>query len=114
MKIKIEDKNNTPLDPKSIRKIESQHYHSRDFDSSVESGDENTYEWFEDEVIKKNASVELGLDAMGLESATIKVLIEYPDLTTTKKEVVYYTTDQEEIARIKTILEGKTIIVDER
>ena len=106
MKEKI--KLNTPLNTDDVRHIESQHYSSRSFKSAIESGLNNTYEWFEDQVIQKKASAEIGTDETGSESATIKMLSP----TSNKEEVVYYTTNFTEVMRIQALLEGKRLIID--
>ena len=102
-------KQTSPQDPDSVRHIESQHYSSRGLEDAIESGPVNTYEWFEDAVIQKKSSVELGIDALGLETATIRM--ENPD--TKKKEIVYHTNDEIEVARLKGILGGGTVVIDE-
>ena len=96
-------------DPDSVRKLESQKYSGRDLQDAVESSPANTYEWFEDAVIQKKASVELSIDAMGLESATIRMT----NPGTGKKEIVYHTNDELEVTRLKGILGGGTITIDE-
>ena len=95
--------------PDSVRSLESQHYSSRNLEDAVESGPSNTYEWFEDAVIQKKASVELSIDAMGLKSATIRMT----NPGTGKKEIVYHTNDELEVTRLKGILGGGTIAIDE-
>lgn len=93
----------------SVRELESQKYSGRDLKDAIESGPVNTYEWFEDNVILKKAFVELKKDETGKDSATIRM--KNPD--TNKDEAVYYTTDETEVARLKEISEGGTVIVDE-
>ncbi len=95
-------------DPDAIRKLESLRYVFRSPQNALESDERTAYEWLEDSVIRKITSVEIKKDEAGKDSATIKM--KNPD--TNKKEVVYYTTDETEIARLKDISEGKTVIVE--
>ncbi len=92
----------------STRKLESLRYVFRDPQNALESGDHITYEWLEDSVIQKKASVEIGKDAAGKDTATIKMV----NPKTKKEEGVYYTDDETEVARLKGISEGKTLIIE--
>ena len=103
-KEKIEQPLNSP---DLAKKLESSKFVYRGFESAVSSGEATTYEWFEDNVIQKRASAEIGRDEAGEETATIKMFSQ----TTGRKEDVYYTTDEGEIKRLKLILEGKPVEV---
>ena len=92
----------------AVRNLESQRYSSRNFQGAIESGPSVAYEWFEDNVIQKKASVEFKKDGAGRDSATIRM----KNLDTNKEEMVYYTTDETEVARLKAISEGRPILVE--
>ncbi len=93
----------------AIRKLESSHFIFRDRQNALESSASNTYEWFEDCLIRGMASVEFGKDTTGKDTAKIKTI----DPETKDKQDIYYTTDEIEVARLKIISEGKTLIIDD-
>mgnify|MGYP001587121639 FL=1 len=92
----------------STQEIEGQHYVSRSLEEAAEIGFEKTYEWFEDMVIRKNASVDFKTREDGHESATIKLKGPQGDHRGT-----YYTSDPGEINRLKTLQKGKTVIIED-
>ncbi len=92
----------------STRKLESSKYVFRSPQNALESSDHIAYEWLEDSIIRKMASVEIKRDGNGRDSATIKM--KNPD--TNKEEIVYYTADEAEIARLREISEGKTLTLE--
>ena len=98
----------TPLsqDTDYVKQLESLKFVFRGRQNEFEG--DNTYEWLEDSVIRKVASVVFGKDALGKDTATIKM--ENPD--THKEEAVYYTTNEIQVARLKGLSEGRTITVD--
>ena len=93
----------------AIRKLESLRFVFRGPQNALENGDHITYEWLEDSVIRKRASVEIKKDEAGRDSATIKM----KNHDTNKEEVVYYTIDETEVTRLKSISEGKMVVIDE-
>ena len=95
-------------DPDAIRKLESLKYVFRGPQNPTESGDHITYEWLEDSVIRKKASVEIGKDPTGKDSATIKMI----NRETKKEETIYYTADEDEVARLRGLSEGKTLVLE--
>ncbi len=95
-------------DTQSTEEIESQHYVSRSLEEAAEIGFEQTYEWFEDMVIQKRATVDFKTEESGFESATIKLKDPKGD----RKET-YYTSDPEEIERLKALEQGSGITIEE-
>ena len=95
--------------PDAIRKLESLRYVFRGPQNVDESGDQVTYEWLEDSVIREKASVVFGKDDTGKDTATIKMV----NPKTEKEESVYYTTDQNQVKSLKIISEGKTLVKEE-
>ena len=57
-----------------IKDIESQRYTSINLEEAAEAGFDNAYAWFEDMVITGRATVEMGKETGGNESATIKFI----------------------------------------
>jgi hypothetical protein len=98
-------------DPNAVRSLESQRYISRDLQDAADSSEINAYEWFEDSVIQKRASVEFRKDN-GKDSAVIKMKTLDPETGKEKEGIVYSTSDETEISRLKSISEGKTVIID--
>lgn len=94
--------------PDTIRKLESLKYVFRGQQNPIESGDDVTYEWLEDSVIRKNASVEFGKDTLGKDTAIIKMTS--PGIK--KEKTVYYTSDENQVASLKRISEGKTLVLE--
>ena len=95
-------------DLEAIRRLESLKYVFRGPQNPVESGDHVTYEWLEDSVIRKMASVDFGKDATGKDTATIKMV----NPKTKNNEVVYYTADENQVASLKRISENKPLIIE--
>lgn len=100
----------TPLskDVDAVRELESLRYVFRDPQSALESNENTAYEWLEDSVIRKMASVHFGKDETGKDTATIKMI----DPKTKNNETVYYTTDENQIASLKRILENKPLVIE--
>ncbi len=92
--------------PASVKQLESLKFVFRGRQDDLEDG--NTYEWLGDRVIRKTASVIFGKDAVGKDTATIKM--QNPE--TNKEEVVYYTADEIQVARLKGLSENRTIKLD--
>jgi hypothetical protein len=106
----MKEKTKQPLlkDPEAVRNLESQKYVSRNLQDAVDNrSDVNVFEWFEDNVIQKKASVEFRKDN-GKDSAIIKMA----DPKIGKEEIVYSTSDETEVARLRLISEGKTVAID--
>ncbi len=91
-----------------IKQIEIQKYSSVSLEDAAEAGFNNAYAWFEDMVINGGATVEMGKEAGGNESATIHIKPDIPKYA--GKE--YYTDDPEQITRLKKLAKGETIIVE--
>ena len=96
------------LSENETRELESSKFVERNLEEAAEGGEISTYEWFEDLVIKQEAKVKFGTNESEVNYANI--LKTNPD--TLKDEVVYYTTQEVEVNRLKALQEGKTIIVD--
>ena len=106
---KIMEKGATkPLTPDSIKNLESSRFLFRDFKSAVEAGGAVAFGWIEDSIITKMSRVEFGKDKLGEETATVKTV--NPD--TQKEEIIYYTTEEGEVARFKSILRGEVVTND--
>ncbi len=94
--------------PDAVKKLESLKFLFRDRENALESSDSVAYEWLEDSVIRKMASVDFGKDETGKDTATIKMV----NPKTEKEEVVYHTADETEVASLKRISEGKTLVIE--
>ena len=94
--------------PDAVRETESSKYFFRNRANAFASGDHIAYEWLEDSVIRKMASVEFGRDETGKETATIKMI----NPKTKKEETVYYTTDETQVVALKGISEGRILEVE--
>lgn len=95
-------------DPEAIKKLESLKYVFLGPQNPIESGDHVAYEWLEDSVVRGKASVDFGKDATSQDTATIKMV----NMETKKEETVYYTADKSQVASLKRISEGKTLVLE--
>ena len=95
-------------DSDAVKKLESSRLVFRSPQNALESGDSVAYEWLEDNVIRKEASVKFGKDATGKDTATIKMI----NPETKEGRDVYYTANETEVARLKKISKGETVVID--
>ncbi|MBI2062277.1 MAG: hypothetical protein HYT64_01105 [Candidatus Yanofskybacteria bacterium] len=95
-------------DQEAVKKLESSKYVFRSPKNAFGSGEHVAYEWVEDSVIRKIASVEFGKDETGKDTATVKMV----NPKTKNKEAIYYTTDKNQVENLKGISEGKIVEVE--
>ncbi|MBI4158330.1 MAG: hypothetical protein HY505_01780 [Candidatus Yanofskybacteria bacterium] len=96
------------LSPDSVRNLESSKFTFRDLKSAIEDGGQTAFRWVEDSIIMKMSIVRFKKDALGKEAATVNIL----NPETQKEETIYYTVEESEVARFKSILRGEVVLND--
>ena len=97
----------------TIKDLESTRLTRRSYENVPETDEEKVYEWVEDALITGKdigISVDFKKTEDGYDSAT--VIRKSPNKSEGADEIIYYTTQEVEVNRLKALSEGKTIIVE--
>ncbi len=86
--------------------FESQKFVPQSLEDMNESNE--AYLWFENYAIQHREAIEIKVSESGLESAQIRGV----DPKTKQEGIIYYTEKPKEVASLKSIKEGKTIVAD--